>query len=396
MGSEVRLQPPYTPASDRPLLPEKPARAAEDAAPRPATPPVARLPLRAAPFLPAPARAGPAPHHSRAPAGAQAMSILSGQPRGFVNHGETCHLNACLTALSSSRIFRKWFSRLPHDANGVWRHFDRPLRSADNSPFFPERAALDPARVLVALSTANFPAARAQDAHETFGRIVTVLESLAGPPAAPASPLAVSITGAIDADVSVGGSPVGGLVISRTQCTACNARPALRVDRTECLSLVASQRDQKLTDAIADFFGEEEVELTCGACKATTMHRRRRHMSRMPAVLALHLQRGVYDAGRVVTTRCAVDVPDLLSVPAWRRKHPAKYVLRAAIHHHGSGERRLAHYTAAVRRPAVPAAGLLGALAGSWWYVNDARVTRCKREIAVNPRSVYMLVYDRV
>lgn len=323
-------------------------------------------------------------------------SILSGRPGGFINHGETCHLNACLTALSSSRVFRKWFNRLPHDSC-VWRQFERPLRGGDGPLFASERAAFDPARVLAALSTATFPAARAQDAHETFGRIVSVLEGIARAPGAGASPIAAALA---EADAGGGrpaaGSPVGGLVVSRTQCGACSARPTLRLDRTECISLVASQKDQKLADALADFFGEETVEMECGSCKKTTTHRRRRHMSRTPAVLALHLQRGVYDCGRVVTTRCAVDVPDLLSMPAWRRKHPVKYVLRAAIHHHGSGERRLAHYTAAVRRAAVPAAGLLGALAGTWWYVNDANVMRCKREMAVNPRTVYMLVYDRV
>jgi hypothetical protein len=367
------------------------------------------------------------------------------------------------------------------------------------------RRALDPRPAAEAIHSDGWSARDAQDAHETLGRLLDVLQhgevggarwhrpgcrrgddaGAAGIFLASAG-LAAEAAAEGDAAAGAAAGAVGGRVLPRPRvavgpaeaaatagstspslqlppplaeapppppplcgwsavvrsCVTCGASSDAILHTFAMLSLPLPTSNRTLSRALLDAFASTDtgIEAHCDMCGTAEPHTRQHSIARFPPVLALHLQKAYLTSGDSISaSRHATFFPEELTLPRGNPIPPTpksrssfcsdrggeakarngvggggtiaspdnpeptrvagggtvRYGLRSVVQHYG-GSGSSGHFVAVVGGgEGTPADGLAGLCGGRWWIVDDGRVSRCQRSVALNPLAAYLLFYER-
>jgi len=354
----------------------------------------------------------------------QSAVVKNSIPVGMRNIGDSCHLNAILTALASSWSFRSYARGVAVQCGGFAALLHGILQSADGHR---QGVAMIETRSLAyELATEGFRVDTPRDADETYDRILSVLNA--------------QLTKAIKADrmqslglrsaqgrdpVCLSGlrslPPCAGFFERRMQCTTCKNMGDSRVEIFNRLSLSmpgveAEQVD--LESCLREVTSSKETidGVWCQMCSTATRQVLFCTVSRLPRLLCLHLKRLTWNAesGMPVHDDRAVRVRSFLgpssffrsrSERVWPRHAANQYRLRSVILHIRQTGNSGGHYTCLrFSQRSVINMGMAslameengGADHGVWFYVNDDNVTPTAVEDGCSIKSAYMLFYELV
>lgn len=186
--------------------------------------------------------------------------------------------------------------------------------------------------------------------------------------------------------------PTEGEIIHKPICSLCYSRTTLGFEKFNILTLHIKNAFNTLQDLLSDrvIFPTGFVPGTCCKCGSDKGLVGWQLYSKLPAVLALHLERGMAEDGAAVKIPCRMKVGKRSGRSKIAEQY-ARYDVRAVIHHEfetDGGNK----YTAALRSP-----GRMGPLSDKWHLVDESgTVRRINRAKAVNPRSSFMILYERI
>jgi ubiquitin C-terminal hydrolase len=253
-------------------------------------------------------------------------------PRGIVNLGNSCYVNAVLQALSVV----KPSSSSSNDLNRLLFDTLRDLSSNTSTPLYPIALISEIRSTLFPASNTQF-----QDAHEFLQKVSEVINS-----------------SSFDINVS-----------EMSKCSSCSVSSS-RVESLFGLQFPIPAVNSDLQQLIDRAF-DPQVGLPCTVCSHTSCTTTR-VISSTPQILVLHLCR--FDAGNVRKIDSVVQFPfenlRLPSLPHFR--------LAAVVDHHGSP--LSGHYTASVCRE------------GKWFSCNDTTSVSIDHQKAIS-KSAYILFY---
>lgn len=337
------------------------------------------------------------------------------RPTGVWNAGQSCHLGATLTVLSSIPCFRDWVSKnlTNNDTlTTVLRHY---LLNAT----YPENglSPLDPRPILRVLEASGWHSRNAQDAFETMQRIFELLNIDAWSPTTPCDGVA-SCLPRDETAFAFGRTGKLGLLVDHRRnkqtespfhiisslahvCHGCHRQSDMRFQSTPIVSLPVADKPTSVSSLLTKtLLNKEVVKMSCDSCDGETLHTLLPDVCRWPAVLILHLQKAVFGSSGVTVASGNVIVTEIIQCISGKGSGETLvfYQLRSVIRHSGLASGYRAHFDSVVSTSTTePWTGLKGiGTKKTWWHVNDDRVVETSLVQACDSRTAYILVYDRV
>jgi len=327
-------------------------------------------------------------------------------PRGLINLGNTCYLNAVLqclfalpelaTALDQAKAaVGEWLTE-----NGVVMALSkclddwRSVSAGGSSQYSPDllKAAVD-------RYTPMFEGTFQHDAHEFFVKLMAAITEEVGGIEAQlqASGIPINVT----ADP---GKHVFGMKIHTKYTCECGAESSGRqleiyMDVSLALNAGASGAQPLNLQSMLTSFLHEEIEKNCDTCgKYAAQHTVSKGIILLPRVFVVHLKRFQTNTSglQALKVHDPVVVPLVLDLQphcsneyclpggvTHREDAALRYQLTAAISHHGATSTE-GHFTADTRDVTT----------GEWFRTDDGRVSRIQaRDVISRDREIYMLFY---
>lgn len=291
--------------------------------------------------------------------------LPAGVPRGLVNLGNTCYMNASLQSLYSIESFRNLVTR-----NGG---YDKLLTSELADLFKCLKSSQEP------ISPANFKRTFSkyqskfsglgqQDAQEFLRYLINGIHEESNKAARrprrstpPEAPKSAQEAWAAYRDI-VDDSPFVDLVVgqmcSTIVCCQCQ-------NKSNCwdpfwdlsLPLVRGRHSCKLSEVLQDFIAKETLDSDerpiCSQCKRATRSTKQIHLSRLPQLIILHLKKFTNDGYKMTSPEVRID--RVLNL-----ENGTSYQLQACISHHGHSSSS-GHYTSHCK------------YSSKWFHFNDDR-----------------------
>ena len=340
---------------------------------------------------------------------------LTTRPTWVWNAGQSCHLGATLTVLSSIPYFRDWVSKnlINNDPSTV------VLRHCLLNAAYPENGhnPLDPRPVLRVLEASGWRSRHAQDAFETMQRIFELLSIDAWSHTTPCDGVA-SCLPRDETTFAFGRTGKLGLMVDHRRnkqtespfhmisslahvCHACHRQSDMRFQSTPIVSLPVTDNPISVSSLLTrTLLNKEVVTMTCESCDGETLHTLLPNIYRWPSVLILHLQKAVFGSSGVTVASGNVIVTEMIHCNGGVGfgKTAVLYQLRGVIRHWGLASGYRAHFDSVVSSSTTePWTGLKGiGSKKTWWHVNDDRVVETSLVQACDSRAAYILVYDRI
>lgn len=295
----------------------------------------------------------------------------AGVPRGLVNLGNTCYMNAVLQSLYSIESFRN------HILTKAGRATSDKVLTSELCALFKSMQGstsshISPANFKYAFSRyqAKFSGLGQQDAQEFLRYLINGVHEesnqasrrtrRSGPPRAPET---ANEAWSQYRDI-VDDSPLVDLVVgqlcSTIVCGQCQ-------NKSYCwdpfwdlsLPLVRGRYSLKLSDVLEEFTAKETLDSDerpiCSHCKRATRSTKQISLSRLPQVLILHLKKFTNDGYKLTSPDIKIDKQLTFNNSA------TTYTLKACISHHGHSSSS-GHYTSHCE------------YSSRWFHFNDDRV----------------------
>eukprot|EP00158_Paraphelidium_tribonemae_P004832 Partr_v1_DN26990_c0_g1_i2_m7172 putative ubiquitin carboxyl-terminal hydrolase len=342
-------------------------------------------------------------------------------PRGLVNRGNMCFMNAILQPLLHCGPFYQLFHELhlsiPHDLKNTTPLIDALIlfisefveddgtdNDEENRQGLPYADSFIPEYVYDALNAdERFKSTkgRQQDAEEFLGFLLDglheeLIKSIRTPVESPSSPTSneewmevgprSKIT--VTRNLEVKESPI--TKIFGGQLRSVLRRPGIKesvtIEPFHSLPLDISHDDvNSVEDALKHLSHPETIEGwgASGTAPAT----KQILVEKLPPVLILHLKRFVFVDGTTqklhkhMDYNLELEIPNEILAPNKRGSDHAKYCLFAAVYHHGKSATD-GHYTCEVRRSN-----------GEWMNFDDVLISRISIFEPPKDRSAYILFY---
>lgn len=183
-----------------------------------------------------------------------------------------------------------------------------------------------------------------------------------------------------------------GEIIHKPLCSLCYTRTTLGYEAFNILTLHVKKAYCSLPDLLSDRvrYPAGFIPGTCCNCGSDKGLVGWQLYSKLPAVFALHLERGIQEDGAAVKIPCRMKMGRRNGTSKYSEQY-ARYSVRAVIHHvfeTDGGHKYLA---------ALWDSGKMGPLSGKWHLMNESGNTRrVTRAEALNPRTAFMVVYERI
>lgn len=290
--------------------------------------------------------------------------LPSGVPRGLVNLGNTCYINAVIQALYSVDSFRNLILRAPHDKM-LTSELSDLFKSMKNSS-----SPVSPAnfKCTFSLHQAKFSGLGQQDAQEFLRYLINGVHEEFNQAARrprrsvpPRAPKTADEAWGQYRDI-VDDSPLVDIVVgqmcSTIVCGVCQNK-SLCWDPFWDLSLplVRGRHSCKLSDVVQDFIAKETLDSDerpiCSNCKQATRSTKQIKVCRLPKLVILHLKKFTNDGYKLTSPEVKIDSTLTFN-------DNATYTLTACISHHGHSSSS-GHYTSHCK------------YSSRWFHFNDDR-----------------------
>lgn len=290
--------------------------------------------------------------------------LPSGVPKGLINLGNTCYMNAVLQSLYSIEPFRELILRSTHDKLLTSELADL-FKSMKNSS-----VPVSPNDFKYAFSRhqSKFSGLGQQDAQEFLHYLINAIHEEANQASKrprrsvpPRAPKTADEAWRQYRDI-VDDSPLVDLVVgqlcSTIICSQCH-------NKSHCwdpfwdlsLPLVRGRYNSKLSDIIQEFTAKETLDSDerpiCSQCEKVTKSTKQIDLSRLPQLLILHLKKFTNDGYKLTSPEIKIDKQLTFN-------QMTTYTLKACISHHGHSSSS-GHYTSHCE------------YASKWFHFNDDR-----------------------
>lgn len=286
-----------------------------------------------------------------------------GVPRGLLNLGNTCYMNAVIQTLYSVQAFRNLIVNsatrkgLCHELQKLFKEMQSSISPVSPTSF----------KSTFSKYQNKFFGLRQQDAQEFLRYLMNGLQdelnSIQQKPrhsARPASPKSADQAWRQYRE-TVDDSPLVdllvGLLCSTICCSICRSTSNCWAPFWDLsLPLTRSNSQDRLSEVINNFIAEETLDgderPTCSKCKIATKSTKRISFSKLPQVLVLHLKKFSNDGYKLSSPEVIIEKKI--------RLNNINYQIQACISHHGHSSCS-GHYTSHCKYD------------GKWFHFNDER-----------------------